>query len=196
MTPIRRHALPAVALAALATGCATGGVSRADLKTAIDIQYGVVDQVEQTTVESQAAGNAILGGVIGAVASRKHRLAGAAVGAASAGLLTAAAEGSRQAFAYTVRLESGRVLKVIVEHGEIAAGQCVAVEQGRSANLRLVSPGHCRAAASVAARSPEVAQEAQADAEACHQAKEQVLAATTEQETTLWAQKARILCGH
>jgi hypothetical protein len=183
--------------AALLPACAgPNTVSKADLRSAFDVQYGIVDTVEAAEVESSAGSAAVMGGVVGAVAVRKNRLAGAAGGAVGGALLAALLEGNRKAFAYTVRLDAGRTVKVIVDHGDLKAGQCVAVEQGRSANVRGVSPGHCHADGQVASRSLEVQQGAQADAGACHDAKEAVLAAQTADQLQLAEQKARILCGH
>jgi outer membrane lipoprotein SlyB len=196
---MRLALVPALA-ALLATGCATGGVSRADMKTSIQIQYGRVDEVEKVAVDSNAGGSAILGGIIGAVVDRKHRLAGAAIGAGAAGAATYLAEGSHEAFAYTIRMDSGQMTKVIVGHGDIAVGQCVALEQGRTANVRVVSAGHCRsdnvAAAAAAAADPEIQARAQDHAAACDRAKEAVLAAETPDAVDLAARKARIVCGH
>lgn len=183
-------------LALLASACATRGVPRAELRTAFDVQYGLVDEVEELEVASAAGSAAVAGGVVGALAVKKHRVAGAAGGAAGAALVTAMLEGSRRAFAYTVRLDAGRTVKVVVDHGDVALGQCVAVEQGRSANVRVVSPGHCRQESRAASSTEEVRREALADAEACHTAKEALLAATTAEEATLWEHKARLLCGH
>jgi hypothetical protein len=171
-------------------------VSRQDLKTPIQIQYGRVDEVEKVRVESQAGTNAIIGGVVGALVNKNNRLAGAAVGAGAAGLATAVAEGVHEAFAYSVRLDTGAMIKVIVDHGDVAVGQCVAVEQGRTANVRVVSPGHCRPEYAAAGLPPDVASRALDHASACDQAKEAVLAAATAQELDLLAQKARIVCGH
>lgn len=193
------HTTAAALLALLgltASGCATGGASRADLKTTIQIQYGRVEEVEQVAIESKAGQSAVIGGIIGALANKRHRLAGAAVGAAAGGVITAVAEGSHTAYGYTVRMESGQVIKVLVDHGDIPAGQCVAVEQGRTTNVRLVSPTHCRPGAAPAAAAPEVQAEAQQDADACHVAKEAALAATTTEQFDLLEKKARLVCGH
>lgn len=186
----------AAALALLAAGCATGGAARADLRTTIQIQYGRVEEVEQVALVSKVGQSAVIGGIVGALASRRHRLAGAAVGAAAGGALTAVSEGAQTAFGYTVRMESGQVIKVVVDHGDIPAGQCVAVEQGRTTNVRLVSPAHCRPGAGPAAAAPEVLAEAQQDASACHAAKEAALAATTTEQFDLLEKKARLVCGH
>ncbi len=182
--------------AALTAGCAgPGAVARADLKTRIDIQYGRVDEVEQVALESAAGKAAVLGGVVGALSSRR-RLLGAAVGAVAAGATTAVLEGAHQGYAYTVRMEDGRMIKVVVDHGDIAAGQCVAVEQGRTTNVRLVSPNHCRPEHRAVVAEPEVAAQAQHHASVCDAATEAVLAAKTDAEVELAAKKARAVCGH
>jgi hypothetical protein len=125
-----------------------------------------VDEVERVRVESQAGENAITGGIVGALANKDDRLAGAAVRTGAAGLATAVAEGVHEAFAYSVRLWTGARIKVIVDHGDVAVGPCVAVEQGRTGNVRVVSPGHCRAEYGAASAAPEVASQALAHASA------------------------------
>lgn len=193
-TPTAAALLALLGLAA--SGCATGGASRADLRTTIQIQYGRVEEVEQVAVESKAGQSAVIGGIIGALANHRNRLAGAAVGAAAGGVITAVSEGSHTAFGYTVRMESGQMIKVMVDHGDIPAGQCVAVEQGRTTNVRLVSPTHCRPDSAPAVSASEVREEAQRDAGACHAAKEAALAATTTAQFDLLEKKARLVCGH
>lgn len=194
-TPTASAALLAL-LGLAASGCATGGASRADVRTSIQIQYGRVDEVEQVQLESKVGQSALLGGIVGALASRRHHLAGAVVGAAAGGAITAVSEGASTAFGYTVRMESGQIVKVVVDHGDIGVGQCVAVEQGRTTNVRLVSPSHCRPDARAAHAAPEVQAEAQEDAGACHAAKEAALAATTTEQFDLLEKKARLVCGH
>lgn len=197
---MRASASPHIALLALAglaaAGCATGGASRADLRTSIQIQYGRVEEVERVALESHVGQSAVLGGLVGALVNKRNRLAGAAVGAAAGGVLTAVSEGSSTAFGYTVRIESGQVVKVVVDHGDIEVGQCVAVEQGRTTNVRLVTPTHCRQGSTVAAASPEVRDAALDHAAACHEAKEAALAATTTEAFDLLERKARLVCGH
>lgn len=210
---------PTALIAALAllgaTACATGGASRADLRTRITIQHGRVMEVEAVKLESQAGKNAAIGGIFGAlVGGRRNLLAGAAVGAAVGGATTAIAEGSQTAFGYTLRLESGELTKVMVEHGDVAVGQCVAVETGRTTNLRAVSDERCRGAAAAPAQAAAQAQAAQADAqafaeaqaksaaqaqaeaEACNAAREAALAATTKEDFDLLERKAKLACGH
>jgi hypothetical protein len=195
---MRLHAaVSTLLIAGLGTGCATGATSRADVRRTIDIQYGRVDEVEQVQIESGAGKAAIVGGVIGALTSRRHLL-GAAVGAGAAGVTTAAVEGPHQGFAYTVRMDGGRMIKVVVDHGDVAVGQCVAVEQGGTPNVRAVSPEHCPAgvrAPGVPAAPPAANAEIQRQAAACQEIHDAVLAAKSAEELDLLEKKARIVCG-
>ena len=82
------------------SGCSTpGAVSRSNMNTTINVQHGVVTEVKQVDVESNAARNSMLGGLAGlALTSRRSRssqIAGAAGGALLSGLLTKSAESSQ-----------------------------------------------------------------------------------------------------
>ena len=111
--------------------------------TAVTINYGVVDSVGSTTVDSQHAGGALAGGLIGGlIGPRRHRglrvVAGAGIGAAIQGSATG---GVLQQ--YSVNLVSGGQSIISTEQTDIRTGDCVAVEQGEHANIRRVSSFHC-----------------------------------------------------
>ena len=85
-------------LSAMITGCASqDAVERENMKTTIQVNHGIVENVEEVDIKSKAAQGAVLGGVIGLASthgSTGDHLAGAAAGAAIGGLMTRALEGS------------------------------------------------------------------------------------------------------
>ncbi|MBW2243296.1 MAG: hypothetical protein JRH01_15015 [Deltaproteobacteria bacterium] len=91
---------------------------------------------------------------------------------------------------YIVRLGSGRDVRVIADPGEIRQGDCVAIEQGRSANIRRVSSAYCQAkgGAPVAGRYQ--------DSDICDQAMLDFEIATDDAEIALAARKLRFLCAN
>lgn len=188
------HTIVLLAAGFLLHGCASSGaVSRSEMNRTITVQYGRVLEVEEVQLESQAGSNAVLGGILGAVvAGRGNRLAGAAVGAVAGGALTAAAEGDNKAFSYTIELASGATVKVITEQGNVETGHCVSFEQGSHTNVRQVSDTMCDGGPV----HPEVHEEHSDAAEACHAAKEELLAAETSEEIDAAIRKVKALCDH
>lgn len=69
------------------------------------------------------------------------------------------AEGKRKA--YEVKLNSGSIIKLVTESGDIAEGDCVSVEQGQSANIRRVSSVYCEDPDHEALKLPQVQAAAQ-----------------------------------
>ena len=170
-------------------------VSRSDLNSSFDIRYGTVERVERVKVKSTAPQGAIMGGLIGGATSGhsrrgKHAVQGAVAGA----LLAAILEGDRKAFKYTVDFEDGSVTKVITETGDIREADCVAVELGRTANIRRVSDVHCEHTEHEALTDPIVYAETQKEAAECHAAKQMALQATTEEATDIAIKKVRVFC--
>lgn len=75
-------------------------------------------------------------------------------------------------------------------------GDCAAVEQGSFNNLRLVDDARCappRQAA--AAPAPKPPASAVRDANACNQAKDQLLSAQTDDDFDRAERRVRLLCG-
>jgi len=138
-----------IAVLAVAGCAATDPATGSSRGTVISIEYGTVQQVEQVKMDSHAATGALLGGGIGlAAASRRSATtqAGAAVAGAIIGALIQkhrAGMGDR----YTILLINGSTIEMVTEHHDIAAGDCVSVEQGKHANIRRVSPVMCNTAA-------------------------------------------------
>ena len=156
--------------------------------TAVTINYGVVDHISTTTVDSKHAGGALAGGLIGGlIGPRRHRglrvVAGAGIGAAVQGSATG---GVLQQ--YSVNLVSGGQTIISTEQTEIRIGDCVTVEQGEHANIRRVSSYHCET------KNAKVAEHHQSAGDNCQQAKDELNEADTDQAITNAAKKVRILC--
>jgi outer membrane lipoprotein SlyB len=192
-----RFLLSPVLIAAIvgSTGCASSGatVSRADMNQTISVEYGRVVTSEQVQLESSAVSNAVLGGIIGAlVAGKGNRAGGAAIGAAIGGVGTAAAEGSNTAFAYTIELSDGGTKKVVTEQSNVNDGDCVSFEEGQHTNVRRVSETLCDGGLV----HPEVRTSHSQAADACHEAKEQLIAAEGEAAVDEAVRKVKALCDH
>ena len=178
---------------AVLAGCANQGVSRQDVNQTINIQYGNIESIEQVELQSNAAGGAVTGSILGAVIA-DNALEGAIIGAFAGGALTAAAEGDNMANSYTVRLLNDTEVKIITGAGNLRAGDCVAVEQGKTANIRYASPVHCEHAGHPGVTDSDVTAKAQGEASACHDARQLALAAKTDAEVDLATKKIRALC--
>ena len=189
-------------IALTTTGCATqGGVSRANLNSTVAINYGTVSSVTPVRLESNATRNAAIGGLAGlltqARGSGTERLAGAAIGAAIGGLGTRAMEGDNMANSFVINLNRGNTVQVVTEQQNIVVGDCVAVESGRHTNLRRVSAVQCNPP-----RQPnptidqQISNHEQGEANACDQAKEEMLRAQTVEEVNALIRKVQVICDH
>lgn len=187
-----KRALVILVIAGFVVGCAkNSGSSRARESS---IRYGEVTRVSRVPVPSAAPAGAIVGGFTGLVLARgtsPGRQAAAGLGgAALGGLVTSALEGDRRAYQYHIRFNSGAETDYITENCFFQAGDCVAVERREHANLRRVSDALCEAAP----RTQQVIQKRDQEAQQCHNAKDQVLAANTDAEIDAATRKVRILC--
>ena len=179
--------------------CETPGGARPG--TALNVQYGVVQRVEEVLAEANTAGSAALGGLAGlAVAagtggSRTQQIAGTAGGALLGGLIANQRAANQRLIQHTVRLNNGSSIAVITDHHNIVVGDCVAVEQGRHANIRRVSPVMCNELADTSRPVYTPVHDANVrEAEECEQAKRGVLDAQTEEEIRLAHMRMRALC--
>ena len=195
--------LPVVTLVTVfgISGCSTpGAVSQSNLKTTIRVEHGRVTQVDRVDVESNAARNAVLGGLAGlALTSRRSRssqVAGTAAGALLSGLVTKSAEDARLVNAYTVQLTTGNFVQVVTDQTGARVGDCVAVETGRTSNIRRVSEVLCQPQGRSHPVNDDIRMENQEEAMECHEAKQQLLNATTEEDVNAIARKVQVLCDH
>ena len=160
------------------------------------VAYGTITEVSQQEKDNTSgkAAGAVIGGLIGLGTSsgRSNRTtllrsgAGAAAGAAVGG---AAASGT--VWVYTVDLVNGGTLSVVMDNGVFHQGDCVAVEQGRTNNMRRVSHEFCLFNEEV---PEEYKSEHVEEANECAQAKQELLAAETEEAINFAHMKMNILC--
>jgi hypothetical protein len=173
------------------------------------VQYGRITNVQATTVTDSTSRNVgtLVGGGIGIASGSGQSGSNRAlrgIGGAAAGRGVGSLAGRSQAFEYTVLVDGTSTVRIVSDQGGKRIGDCVAVEQGQFANIRLVPDSRCapRAQAAPAAPAkaapPPPAPVPAADtqqATACEQAKEQVLAAKTDDEFNVAERRMRLLCG-
>jgi outer membrane lipoprotein SlyB len=184
---------PLALLGALVTAFAT---SPALAQTSVT--YGRITAVNTVTVDSNSArtGGAVVGGTVGLVSGRNRSGSNQALRGtygALAGRRIGGAMGSTQAFEYTILLDGTRTMTMITDQGGKRVGDCVAVEQGHFNNLRLADDARCNARTAGPAPTPPAS--ATRDAQACDQAKDQLLAANTDDEFDRAERRVRLLCG-
>lgn len=177
----------------LAACASNSGSSRA---REMNIRYGEIVRVSRVSVPSVAPAGAIVGGFTGLVLARNSnpgRQAAAALGGAALGGLAAAAmQGDQRAYQYRIRFNNGSETDYITENSGFRSGDCISVERRDHANLRRVSDALCE----LPPRAPEIVRKRTEEAGMCHDAKEKVLAAMTQDEIEQAARKVRILCQY
>jgi outer membrane lipoprotein SlyB len=177
------------------------------------VQYGRITAVTRTTVDDNSGRNVgrLVGGGMGLASgsgqSGSNRalrtVGGAAVGSRVGDRVT-----RTQAFEYTVLIRGTNTIRIVSEQAGKRVGDCVAVELGQFANIRLVPDARCSppprpaaapapapAPASEATPAPAVDPADQRAANACDQVKQQVLEATTDEEFNVAERRMRLLCG-
>ena len=187
-----KRVLVILAIAGIVAGCASNsGSSRARESS---IRYGEITRVSRVPIPSAVPAGAIVGGFTGLVLARGSnpgRQAAAGIGGAVlGGLVTSALEGDRRAYQYHIRFVNGAETDYITENSFFQTGDCIAVERREHANLRRVSDALCGSPP----RTRQVIEKRDTEAQQCHDAKDQVLAATTETELEAASRKVRILC--
>jgi hypothetical protein len=156
------------------------------------VQYGVITNVVAVTENSSAAQGVgtIIGGGIGLASGSGQSSSNRALrtlGGAAAGRGLGTLAGRSQAFEYTVLVGGTSTVRVVSDQAGKRVGDCVAVEQGQFANIRLVADSFCTAAAPAGAGVEA--------ASACDQAKAMVLAAQTDADFANAERRMRLLCG-
>lgn len=170
----------------------------------VRVQYGRITNVQATTVTDTTARNVgtIVGGGVGLATGSGQSGSNRALrtlGGAAAGRGVGTLAGRSQAFEYTVLVDGTTTIRIVSDQAGKRVGDCVAVEQGQFANIRLVADSRCApraqpAPAKAAPAPAPVAADVQ-QASACEQAKEQVLAASTDDEFNIAERRMRLLCG-
>jgi outer membrane lipoprotein SlyB len=169
------------------------------------VTFGRITAVAPVTEASRNAqvGGAIVGGAIGAAAgsgrSGSNRALGG-LGGAFAGQQIGRLTTQRQAFEYTILVDGARTIRVVSDQSGKRVGDCVSVEQGGFNNLRLVADAKCAApprpaAAPAPAPAAKPTQTDIRQADACIQAKEQLLAAESDETFDRAERRVRLLCG-
>jgi outer membrane lipoprotein SlyB len=179
------------------------------------VQYGRITAVSAVTDTSSTSQNVgmILGGGLGLASGGGQSSSNRALRAAAGGTAGRAVGGrmnQTQAFEYTVLIGGSNTVRIVSDQAGKRVGDCVSIEQGQFANIRLVPDARCnpapapRPAAPAAAPAPRPATPAAAPApraadvaaaNACDQAKQQVLDAATDEAFNLAERRMRLLCG-
>jgi len=195
-------------LSSVATGCVAATLLASAPGTAwaqASIQYGRITNVQMVTQENARAqtGGALVGGALGASLG-SGRSAGNRVmtgmGGAFAGQQITRMASNNQAFEYTILVGGTSTVRMVSDEAGFRVGDCVAVERGSFNNLRLVADAKCSppqrpaqpAAQPAPAARPTAAEQRQADS--CIQAKEQLLAAETDETFDRAERRVRLLC--
>lgn len=182
--------------ALLMAGCTSSGVHRADVEQAIHISYATVIDVEDVKIKSEAGKSAGLGGLwglsIGASGDRGDIVGGLVAGALLLGLTTKIAEGSNEAKGYTVEYSDGDRVKIVTEDKQVARGDCVAVESGRTVNVRRVAASLC--STEVEADYEQPSQASFVESPACVEAKRELMKVDDAEQMNIYLDKVRELC--
>ncbi len=127
---------------------ATAVLATSEAAAQVRVQYGRVTNVQTTTVNNSTSQNVgtVVGGGIGLVSGSgqsgsNRALRGITGAAAGRGVGTLA--GRSQAFEYTVLVDGMTTVRVVSDQAGKRVGDCVAVEQGQFANIRLVPESRC-----------------------------------------------------
>ena len=184
--------------AVLLTGCAnmsTDPGTGSTRNTLISVAYGTVENVQQVQMKPKYAEGALIGGALGLLASSSYSSGSQALGAAAGAGLGAlvSKETAGTANQYTIMLVNGNTVSVVTDQKDIDAGDCVSVEQGDHTNVRRVSSAMCNTPPSHPAY-PDMHNSVQQISADCAAAKQQLLKATTEQETNISYKKMQALC--
>ena len=179
---------------ALLTACASPGQPKAR-GYEVRVRYAEVIDIDRVRMPSAAPAGAVVGGFTGLVLSRNkstgRQITSGIGGAALGGLATRALEGDRLGYSYRLRFADGGISEFITEKAYLQTGDCVAVERGEYANIRRVASVLC-----ANGPSTSIDQSHLQDAEQCHAAKQQLLAASTEEEIDAASRKVSIICQY
>jgi len=166
------------------------------------ISVGTVVKVEDIDLSSQnAPAGAVVGGMLayhttGSKRSSTTKWGRAAAGALAGGAIARSREGDLKDKLYTVDLGGGRTMQVVSDQTEIKQGDCVIVEQVKDqANVRRADPTACEPESEPVMSSADVQEELQEEAAECLAAKEEMLAAQTEEQFNLAQRKMDIFCN-
>ncbi|MCZ7566599.1 MAG: hypothetical protein M5U08_24640 [Burkholderiales bacterium] len=185
-------------VAAFALACGAGAAS-----AQTSVNYGRITSVNLVTETSGGAqaGGAIVGGALGLISgsgqSRSNR-ALRGIGGAAVGQQVGRVASRGQAFEYTILIDGRSTVTMVTDEAGLRVGDCVAVERGAFNNLRLVDDSRCDPPRQTAAGAPPARAPAAEDvraADACIAAKNQLLAATSDEDFDRAERRVRLLCA-
>ena len=185
---ISARILASTLLAPLAALIAVGAAD-----AATSVSYGRITAVRTVDVESTRSQNVgtLVGGGIGLATGSGQSGSNRALRAVGGGLVgrqVGAATGRSQAFEYTVLLGGQQTITMVTDESGLRVGDCVSVERGAFNNLRLVDDARCTN------RSAPPPPQATRQADSCITAKEQLLAAETDEAFDRAERRVRLLC--
>lgn len=186
---------PLIALLAGCANMATDPGTGSTRNSLISVAYGTVENVQQVAMKPDYGAGALIGGVLGLAAASGYssgsQALGAAAGAGLGALISKETAGTANQF--TIRLVNGNTVSVVTDQQDIDPGDCVSVEQGEHTNIRRVSATMCNTPPSHPAY-PAMDASVQHDSQDCATAKQELLKATTEQQTNVAYTKMKALC--
>ena len=184
------------AMALTLVGCAsTDPVTGSTRNEVISVQYGRIENIQQLAMAPNYGTGALIGGALGLLATATHsgasQVAGTAAGAGLGALIAKETAGSAEKF--TVRLVNNSTIDIVTENQDIQLGDCVSVEQGQHANIRRVSAVMCSTNPSDPAYQTMNNSAVQESAQ-CLEAKQELMKATTVEQTDIGYKKMRAFC--
>jgi outer membrane lipoprotein SlyB len=165
------------------------------------ISYGRITAVNTVTQESARAqtGGAIVGGALGLASGSGQSGSNRAlrtIGGGFAGQQIGRIASQSQAFEYTILIGGTRTIQMVTDKSGLRVGDCVSVEQGNYNNLRLAADAKCtRPATAPQSPSSGATNSDRRDANACAQAKEQLLKTEDQEAFDRAERRVRLLCG-
>ena len=159
------------------------------------VTYGRITAVRQVNIQGQGpqAAGTVIGGALGVVSgsgqSRSNR-ALRGVGGAAIGNQVAGATRATTGFEYTILVRGTDTIRFTTEQVGLRVGDCVSVERGQWNNIRLAHDERCDAPAGTTPPASAVA-----EADACDEAKRQLLATNTDEDFDRAERRMRLLCG-
>jgi outer membrane lipoprotein SlyB len=176
--------------------CAAAAIAAAFSTVAVaqtSVQYGRITAVTMSQEASGRAqtGGALVGGTLGIISGSgqsgsNRALRGIAGGVAGQQLGRMAS--NRPVFEYTILIGGRNTITMVSDEAGMRVGDCVAVERGGFNNLRLVDDSRC-------APNVRANQAAVNNADACIRAKDELLAAQTDDAFDRAERRVRLLCA-
>jgi outer membrane lipoprotein SlyB len=163
------------------------------------ISTGIVENVQQVKLQSEAGTGALVGGGLGLLSasgkSTSKKARNSIIGAAAGGAVASSAQGNRNGMQYTVRTNEGSSIRIVTDQTEIRVGDCVAVEEnGSTANIRRLSATACDPKSAQARQ--QLQGSFQQEAAECNSAKQTLIEAKTADQVDLARRKMEILCSN